>query len=91
MLLHIDLSRNDLNGTIPPELGDLWELERLDFSYNDLTGSLPSELMGMERLEQVDLSGNALSGCVPTELVDIWVGRSGLGLDPCKRTSVTSP
>ena len=58
----------DLNGTIPPELGDLFELTHLDLSSNSLTGEIPRELGGLSNLVSIKLSGNSLTGCIPIAL-----------------------
>ena len=77
-LRHLDLYgyseetfRSDLHGSIPPELGDLVNLEYLSLSSNQLSGSIPSELGGLVNLEYLSLSGNKLSGSIPPELGDL--------------------
>ena len=57
-----------LNGTIPPELGDLTNLEHLDLVFNDLSGPIPSELGNLTNLEVIELGYNELSGPIPPEL-----------------------
>ena len=57
-----------LNGTSPPELGDLEMLEVLSLRYNRLSGGIPPELGMLSNLRVLDLSGNALSGGIPPEL-----------------------
>ncbi len=57
-----------LNGSIPPELGQLTMLESLYLSNNLLTGEIPSELGRLENLTDLDLSGNLFTGSVPAEL-----------------------
>ena len=64
----MDLSGNDLSGSIPPELGKLSNLSWLDLYGNDLSGSIPPELGKLTNLEDLDLSGNDLSGSIPPEL-----------------------
>ena len=64
----LDLAGNDLTGSIPPELGDLSELEVLELNSNLLTGTLPSELGKLSELEHVELGGNLLTGTLPPEL-----------------------
>ena len=65
------LSDEDLTGTIPLELGDLWELTHLDLSSNSLTGEIPRELGGLSNLESLKLTGNSLTGCIPAALKDV--------------------
>jgi hypothetical protein len=51
MLDHLDVSRNALNGTLPPAFGGLSALQHLDASHNLLHGSLPSAWSGLTLLE----------------------------------------
>ena len=64
----LDLSDEGLDGAIPGELGDLYELTALDLSDNSLTGDIPVELGWLYNLEEVRLSGNTLTGCLPVDL-----------------------
>ena len=62
------LEQNNLNGTIPPEVGELWHLETLNFGENGLTGNIPSELGQLTNLESLEIHENALTGEIPTQL-----------------------
>ncbi len=64
----LDLSGESLSGTIPAELGTLFELTDLDLSSNSLTGSIPHEIGWLYNLEDLRLSGNSLTGCIPVAL-----------------------
>ena len=69
----LNFQYNDLSGTIPPELGDLSELETLIIlstrdNDNRLKGPIPSELGNLSNLEYLNLQGNGLSGAIPPEL-----------------------
>jgi Leucine-rich repeat (LRR) protein len=64
----INLSWNNLSGSIPPELGNLSKLEYFDLFLNQLSGSIPSELGNLSNLKHFDLSFNQLSGSIPSEL-----------------------
>ena len=67
----LELSDEDLTGTLPPELGGLFEITHLDLSDNALTGEMPRELGGLTNLESLKLTGNSLSGCIPIALKDV--------------------
>ena len=62
------LNANQLTGSIPPELGDLSNLEWLDLHGNQLSGEIPSELGGLANLKSLGLSLNDLTGPIPAEL-----------------------
>jgi len=69
-VIDLNLSHNQLSGTIPPELGQLsnWALFSLDLSDNQLSGPIPPELGQLSNLFSLDLSDNQLSGPIPPEL-----------------------
>ena len=67
---------NNLSGPIPPELGDLANLEYLQFFSNSLTGPIPPELGRLTRLIAIDFNGNNLSGSIPAELGNLASLRS---------------
>ncbi|MCP5050278.1 MAG: hypothetical protein GY940_24135, partial [bacterium] len=64
----IAITSNNLTGSIPPELGNLSNLESLFLYNNQLNGSIPPELADLSNLVELHLSGNQLSGSIPTEL-----------------------
>ncbi len=57
-----------LKGSIPPELGELSNLEELHLSYNSLSGGIPKQLGNLSNLTQLYLSYNNLSGRIPKQL-----------------------
>ncbi|XP_028785860.1 receptor-like protein EIX2 [Neltuma alba] len=66
MFLHaIDLSSNNISGSIPPEMFSLAGLQSLNFSHNQLEGNIPNEISNLNNLESLDLSSNQLSGEIP--------------------------
>ncbi|XP_043809623.1 receptor-like protein 56 [Manihot esculenta] len=65
----IDLSCNELSGSIPQEIGDLHEIRSLNLSHNHITGSIPVSFSNLRSLESLDLGNNNLSGEIPSELV----------------------
>ncbi|XVE63320.1 hypothetical protein DITRI_Ditri07aG0010600 [Diplodiscus trichospermus] len=66
-LQEIDLSRNFLNGTIPPEWGSM-QLVNISLLGNRLTGSIPKELGNISTLISLSAEFNHLSGALPPEL-----------------------
>ena len=66
-LTRILLRDNQLTGTIPPEIGNLTNLEYLFLSFNDLT-EIPAEIGNLTNLESLDLGGNELTGPIPPEI-----------------------
>ena len=59
---------NNLEGSIPPELGQLTRLTQLFLAYNRLTGPIPSELGSATELSSLFLNNNDLTGMIPAEL-----------------------
>ena len=65
------LASQSLDGSIPADLGNLFELTTLDLSSNSLTGAIPHELGWLFNLSNLKLSGNSLTGCIPVALEDV--------------------
>ncbi|KAI3796748.1 hypothetical protein L1987_39431 [Smallanthus sonchifolius] len=63
----IDLARNYLNGTIPPEWAST-KLEFLSVCVNRLSGRIPTYLGNISSLVYLSLESNMFSGTVPGEL-----------------------
>ncbi|MDE2980795.1 MAG: Ig-like domain-containing protein [Gemmatimonadota bacterium] len=70
-VIGLALSRNNLTGRIPPEVGDLDRLQYLHVDHNTLTGPLPPELAGATGLTSLRISDNTLSGPLPRSLLDL--------------------
>ncbi|KAG6601708.1 Receptor-like protein 13, partial [Cucurbita argyrosperma subsp. sororia] len=64
----LDLSNNELSGTIPPQIGYLHKIHALNFSHNKLKGRIPETLCELKQMESLDLSYNLLSGGIPSNL-----------------------
>ena len=64
--LHLD--EIPLTGTIPVELSQLSQLERLVIGGTLLTGPIPADLAQLSQLRELGLVGNRLTGTIPTEL-----------------------
>ena len=77
----IDLSNNELSGTIP----EIWahtmpHLLSIGLGSNKLEGSLPSEWVNLEFLEQLDLASNSLKGTIPN-YGEGWLNMKSLFLE----------
>lgn len=59
---------NNLNGNIPPEIGNLCELTVLNLQNNLIGSNIPNEIGELRKLEFLFLGGNQLSGNLPTTL-----------------------
>ncbi|MEQ8546343.1 MAG: LamG-like jellyroll fold domain-containing protein, partial [Cyclobacteriaceae bacterium] len=64
----LDLSNNNLQGTFPPEIGNLTLLTDLRLGDNQLTGTLPIQIGNLTQLNDIYLQFNQLSGDIPVEL-----------------------
>ncbi len=62
----LNLSHNNLNGSLPSEVGRLQNLKVLNLSNNNFTG-VPAEIGSLKNLELLDLSNNSITG-LPNEL-----------------------
>ena len=58
----LNLTGNQLTGSIPPELGNLANLTRLILFLNQLTGAIPVELGSLTNLTDLSLEINQLTG-----------------------------
>ena len=67
----LDLSDNQLTGSIPPEIGNLTNLTYLSLSSNQLTGEIPPEIGNLTNLTSLQLSYNQLTGEIPESICDL--------------------
>ncbi|XP_030529135.1 receptor-like protein 35 [Rhodamnia argentea] len=84
-LQNLNLSRKNLIGKIPSDIGDLRHLESLDLSKNKLLGEIPpsisnSDFLGRLEISFTDLLGLAPSGSHLSTLEDQSVFRGNDGL-----------
>ncbi|XP_022877222.1 receptor-like protein kinase HSL1 [Olea europaea var. sylvestris] len=66
-LKSLELAYNPFSpGRLPPELGNLTNLEVLWLSHCHLEGPIPESFVGLSRIKNLDLSGNRLTGPIPS-------------------------
>lgn len=66
----VNLENNLLVGTLPPELGNLTELDRLLIlrNFTGLTGTIPQEITNLTKLRTIVFRNNSLTGPIPSGL-----------------------
>ena len=79
-VIRLELSESDLTGSIPPELGQLTNLQTLVLSGTQLTGSIPRELGQLTNLQHLWLHSTQLTGSIPSALGQL-TNLQGLGLN----------
>ncbi|KAJ3071454.1 hypothetical protein HDU98_005292 [Podochytrium sp. JEL0797] len=67
-LVELDLSNNNLQGSIPIEFENMTSLRRLILSNNAFAGDIPAQIFSLRTLEALDLSYNSFEGGIPTKL-----------------------
>ena len=67
----LELSDNNLMGTLPAGLGNLSKLTNLNLRSNPLNGQIPPELGSLSNLRTLRLYGTDLSGEIPRELANL--------------------
>nr|DAD32482.1 TPA_asm: hypothetical protein HUJ06_011333 [Nelumbo nucifera] len=71
-LVHLNLSYNKLNGSIPKQIGTLSKLAHLDLSSNSLSGSLPQSLSNLTSIVLLYIPDNLISGELDPRLFSSW-------------------
>ncbi|CAJ1952382.1 unnamed protein product [Cylindrotheca closterium] len=62
------ISRQDISGPIPSELGNIHRINAIDFHSTSLNGTLPEELYNMTDLQILDLHDTKLSGTLSSKI-----------------------
>ena len=65
---HLRLVSNELNGAIPPEIGDLAHLVSLTLADSGLTGEIPPEIGDLTYLIRLNIVKTQLTGEIPSTL-----------------------
>jgi len=61
----MDVSANQLWGSIPSEVSNLVNIQHMALTDNQLTGSIPSKVGNLVNIQQMDLYDNNLTGSIP--------------------------
>ena len=64
----LQLSWNGLTGEIPPEIGNLLNLDGIDLHSNQFAGEIPSTVGNLTNLTYLNFSNNELTGSIPPEI-----------------------
>ncbi|XP_075481698.1 receptor-like protein kinase BRI1-like 3 [Primulina tabacum] len=67
-MIYLDLSYNNLSGSIPENFGSMSFLQVLNLGHNSLSGEIPSSFGGLKSVGVLDLSHNKLQGFIPGSL-----------------------
>ncbi|KAF8018373.1 hypothetical protein BT93_H3303 [Corymbia citriodora subsp. variegata] len=62
---------NEINGTIPKELGNWKKLLSLGLQQNRLSGPIPASLGQLKSLRFMTLDSNKLTGTIPVEVLEL--------------------
>ena len=65
-IFSVDLSYNDITGTLPREIAQCSHLERINLQSNMIKGTLPSEMSRMNPNLELNLTNNLFTGSIPT-------------------------
>ena len=87
---HVYVAGNNLQGTMPPEIGLLSELTHLTLFNNDIKGKLPSEMGLLTNMNFMSLGSNELAGTIPAWFGDL-TGLTALELGDNKLTGNIPP
>ena len=72
LIEQLRLPGNGLRGPLPPEIGNLRELETLDLADNSLTGALSGAITSLDALDTIGVSGNTdMHGPLPSRMIEM--------------------
>ena len=75
-LKYLRLDHNDLEGSIPNEIGNLLNIRYLRLDNNNLSGEIPPSIGNMLNMQRLYLLNNNLSGLIPQSICNIDTLRS---------------
>ncbi|KAK4479090.1 hypothetical protein RD792_014601, partial [Penstemon davidsonii] len=65
------LEFNQLSGTIPPEFGNLPQIEKFLISDNNFTGRIPNFIQNWTNIEKIVMQASGLTGPIPTGIASL--------------------
>eukprot|EP00268_Persea_americana_P019393 TRINITY_DN19944_c0_g1_i4.p1 TRINITY_DN19944_c0_g1~~TRINITY_DN19944_c0_g1_i4.p1 ORF type:complete len:729 (-),score=117.72 TRINITY_DN19944_c0_g1_i4:319-2505(-) len=69
-LVTLDLADNMLIGSLPPEIGNMDQLNFLNLGKNNFSGQIPKEISKLHSLAYLNLCNNHFEGSIPDSLPD---------------------
>lgn len=67
----IDINHADIAGTLPQELGLLYDLALFHINSNRFCGAVPNSFVNFKRIHELDLSNNRFAGMFPRVVLDM--------------------
>nr|WCJ12456.1 LRR-RLK-4 [Solanum microdontum subsp. gigantophyllum] len=67
-LIMLDLSSNNMVGSLPPEIRNLKAANQIDLSMNHFSYGIPREIGGLQNLVNLSLTHNKLQGSIPDSI-----------------------
>ncbi len=61
-VINLDLTNNNLVGTLPLDIQFISELESISFGYNQISGALPAEISKLSHLTSINIEHNLIDG-----------------------------
>ena len=71
-LRELDLSENNITGTLPASIGQLSRLEVLSVRDNHISGTLPTTIGLLGNLKSLEIDTNHMRGPLPSEMGELW-------------------
>ena len=77
----INLSNNNITGTIPTDIGNLTGLRNIILNDNQITGEIPSQIGLLTELSVLMLMNNQMSGNIPVEIANLNMSNLSLSFN----------
>lgn len=86
-LAKLDLSINDLSGTLPSDLAPLEQIEYLELHNNTFQGNIPSSWKSMLKAKEMTFDSNDLVGSMPYELCELTLNNLQILTADCQEVN----